>query len=72
MAIDMLAEPSECLVITDETAKPAVVAADLLAQSEHDVAARAILVSTSEEMIAAVDKEVQLQLATLPTADTAR
>ena len=72
MAIDMLAGPSECLVIADETAKPAVVAADLLAQSEHDVAARAILVSTSEEMIAAVDKEVQLQLATLPTADTAR
>ena len=72
VAIDMLAGPSECLVIADETANPKIVAADLLAQAEHDVAARAILVSSSESMIAAVDTQIQLQLATLPTAETAR
>lgn len=72
VAIDMLAGPSECLVVADETADPAVVAADLLAQSEHDVAARAILVTPSASFVTSVDGELQKQLATLPTADTAR
>ena len=60
--IDMLAGPSEVLVICDETANAQVVAADLIAQAEHDVVARAILLSTSAEMIQNVDKQVQSQL----------
>ena len=64
--IDMLAGPSEVLVICDDTANPEIVAADLLAQAEHDVVARAILVSTSVEMIDAVEKEVTFQLSKLP------
>ena len=72
VTIDMLAGPSECLVVADDSANAKVVAADLLAQAEHDTAARAILVSTSAEMIEAVDLEVRAQLATLPTAETAR
>ena len=64
--IDMLAGPSEVLVICDETANAEVVAADLIAQAEHDVVARAILVSTSQETIDAVDKHVTIQLACLP------
>lgn len=72
VAIDMLAGPSECLVIADDAANPKIIAADLLAQSEHDVAARAILVSTSQKIIGAVDKEIEDQLSDLPTAATAR
>lgn len=72
VAIDMLAGPSECLVIADESADAAVVAADLLAQSEHDVAARAILVSPSASLVEKVTAEVKRQLSTLPTAETAR
>jgi histidinol dehydrogenase len=64
--IDMLAGPSEVLVICDETANAEIVAADLIAQAEHDVVARAILVSTSQEMIDAIDKQVSLQLDCLP------
>mmetsp|Transcript_3898 Transcript_3898/g.5804 ORF Transcript_3898/g.5804 Transcript_3898/m.5804 type:complete len:434 (-) Transcript_3898:964-2265(-) len=64
--IDMLAGPSEVLVIADETANASVVAADLLAQAEHDVVARAILVSTSKEIMEQVDREVQDQLEALP------
>jgi phosphoribosyl-ATP pyrophosphohydrolase/phosphoribosyl-AMP cyclohydrolase/histidinol dehydrogenase len=72
VAIDMLAGPSECLVIADDTANPKIIAADLLAQAEHDVAARAILISTSQRVIDAVDIEIEAQLVDLPTADTAR
>lgn len=72
VAIDMLAGPSECLVIADENADARIVAADLLAQSEHDVAARAILVTPSSAMIDAVEAEVKKQLSVLPTAETAR
>ena len=70
--IDMLAGPSECLVIADESASAEVIAADLLAQAEHDVDARPILVTTSSAIADAVDAELERQLATLPTADTAR
>ena len=49
--IDMLAGPSECLVLADETADPAIVAADLLAQAEHDADALPILVTTSAELV---------------------
>jgi len=49
--IDMLAGPSECLVIADGAADPAVVAADLLAQAEHDADALPVLVTTSAELV---------------------
>ena len=64
--IDMLAGPSEVLVIADKTADATIVAADLIAQAEHDVVARAILVSDNEEVIDAVDKEVTSQVNALP------
>jgi histidinol dehydrogenase len=64
--IDMLAGPSEVLVICDDTANPEVVAADLIAQAEHDVVARAILLSTDSDIIDKVDKEVAKQTEALP------
>lgn len=64
--IDMLAGPSEVLVIADKTANAKIVAADLIAQAEHDVVARAILVSDDEGIIEAVDKEVTSQVDALP------
>lgn len=64
--IDMLAGPSEVLVICDETANGPVVAADLIAQAEHDVVARAILLSTDSDMIETIDKEVCKQIEALP------
>ncbi|MEO1227639.1 MAG: histidinol dehydrogenase [Myxococcota bacterium] len=69
--IDMLAGPSEVLVIADDTADPKTVAADLLAQCEHDVEARGLLVTPSEPLILAVRAEIERQLATLPTRKTA-
>uniref|UniRef100_A0AAV1UHI0 Histidinol dehydrogenase n=1 Tax=Peronospora matthiolae TaxID=2874970 RepID=A0AAV1UHI0_9STRA len=71
-AIDMLAGPSECLVLADETADAAVIAADLLAQAEHDTAAVPILVTTSQAIIDAVNHELSVQFETLSTAETAR
>ena len=64
--IDMLAGPSEVLVICDDTANPEVVAADLIAQAEHDVVARAILLSTSDGIIEKVDAQVAVQIDALP------
>ncbi|KAL7566554.1 hypothetical protein ACA910_000624 [Epithemia clementina (nom. ined.)] len=64
--IDMLAGPSEVLVICDETANPKIVAADLIAQAEHDVVARAILLSTSSDIIQQIDQEVARQVKALP------
>ncbi len=64
-AMDMPAGPSEVLVIADEKANPIFVASDLLAQAEHDVAAQVILVTTSEKLIAEVQKEVERQTAYL-------
>jgi histidinol dehydrogenase len=69
--IDSIAGPSEVLIIADATARPAWVAADLLAQAEHDREARAILVTTSPEVAAAVDEEVRAQLAALPRREIA-
>ncbi|MFL6735045.1 MAG: histidinol dehydrogenase [Sphingomicrobium sp.] len=71
-AIDMPAGPSELLVIADHSASPAVVAADLLSQAEHDRTAQVLLVTPSSELAAAVELELQGQLATLPRADIAR
>jgi len=64
--IDSIAGPSEVLIIADNDAPAAWVAADLLAQAEHDREARAILVTTSSGLAAAVAKELETQLATLP------
>jgi histidinol dehydrogenase len=64
--IDSIAGPSEVLIIADADAPAAWVAADLLAQAEHDREARAILVTTSSALAAAVAREVEAQLATLP------
>jgi len=70
-AIDMPAGPSEVLVITDETANPAFVAADLLAQAEHGADSQAILVSTTQEMIDQTLLQIDIQLKDLPRKDVA-
>jgi histidinol dehydrogenase len=64
--IDSIAGPSEILIIADGDADPAWVAADLIAQAEHDTEARAVLVTPSPALAAAVDAELVRQLATLP------
>jgi histidinol dehydrogenase len=70
--IDMLAGPSEVLVIADNTCDPDTVAADLLAQAEHDTEARPILVCTEESIAHKVNDCMQARMALLPTAETAR
>jgi len=65
-ALDMPAGPSEVLVIADDTARPAFVAADLLAQAEHSVDAQVMLVTTSRRLAAACIVELERQMATLP------
>lgn len=72
VGIDGLAGPSEILVIADDQADPALVAADLLAQAEHDIDALPMLVSTSIRLDNGVDYEISLQLADLPTSSVAR
>lgn len=64
--IDMIAGPSEILVIADEKANPVYVAADLLSQAEHDPMASAILLTTSEELLESVNKELKRQIEVLP------
>lgn len=66
VSIDSIAGPSEILVIADETARPAVIAADLLSQAEHDEAAYALLLCTSEAIVSAVRAELARQVAVLP------
>jgi histidinol dehydrogenase len=70
-AIDMPAGPSEVLVIADETANPAYIAADLLAQAEHGIDSQSILVATSAELIEKSVAELERQLAILPRAEIA-
>jgi phosphoribosyl-ATP pyrophosphohydrolase/phosphoribosyl-AMP cyclohydrolase/histidinol dehydrogenase len=72
VGIDGLAGPSEILVIADAHADASLVAADLLAQAEHDVDAIPALITTSAELADSVDAEIEAQLADLPTADVAR
>ena len=67
--IDMVAGPSEVLVIADETANPAYVAADLLSQAEHDRLASAVLLTTSMELARAVDAEIVRQAGYLSRSD---
>ncbi len=70
--IDMIAGPSEILVLADGTCNPKFVAADLLSQAEHDRLASAVLVTDSEELAYAVRDEIEAQLKTLPREDIAR
>ncbi|MCA9762689.1 MAG: histidinol dehydrogenase [Gemmatimonadetes bacterium] len=72
VGIDMLAGPSELVVLADDSADPAIVAADLLGQAEHDVDALPVLVTTSADLVESVRRELAEQLAVLPTAQTAR
>jgi histidinol dehydrogenase len=65
-AIDMPAGPSEVCVIADETARPDFVAADLLSQAEHGIDSQVLLITTSEQMLNDVWKEVEAQLEQLP------
>jgi len=71
VAIDMPAGPSEVAIIADETANPAFVAADFLSQAEHGLDSQAVLVTTSQSMLEAVDKEVKRQLDLLPRKEIA-
>jgi histidinol dehydrogenase len=71
VAIDMLAGPSELVVIADGNADPAVVAADLLAQAEHDPDALPVIITVDEALLPRVEAEVAAQLVDLPTAATA-
>jgi len=68
--IDQLPGPTETLLVADGTASPALVAADMIAQSEHDPLASALLVTTSDELARAVCAEVGRQLETLERRDT--
>jgi histidinol dehydrogenase len=70
--IDSIAGPSEIVVLADDTADAAYIAADLLSQAEHDEMASAILVTTSDKLADAVSAEVERQLATLPRETIAR
>ena len=72
VAIDMIAGPSEILVVADGTADPHYVAADLLSQAEHDKLASAVLVTDSMTLAQAVQAEVEVQLQTLSRQEIAR
>jgi histidinol dehydrogenase len=70
--IDMIAGPSEILIIADETATPKFLAADMLSQAEHDVLASSILVTTSKKVADETVKELYLQLDRLPRKEIAQ
>ncbi|MCA6105763.1 histidinol dehydrogenase [Bradyrhizobium cenepequi] len=72
VGIDMIAGPSEVLVIADATSNADWIAADLLAQAEHDTSAQSILITDSARLAADVERAVEAQLSTLPRADIAR
>src|SRR6202790_2825797 len=72
VGIDMIAGPSEVLVIADETGNAGWIAADLLAQAEHDASAQSILITDDAALADEVERAVQSQLKTLPRADIAR
>ena len=72
VAIDMIAGPSEILVLADGKSNPKWVAADLLSQAEHDVLSSAVLVTDSRELAKSVQAEVEAQLEALPRKDIAR
>ncbi len=72
VSIDMIAGPSEILVIADSKSNPEHVAADLLSQAEHDKLASAVLVTDSEELASAVSDELERQIPLLSRAEIAR
>lgn len=72
VGIDMVAGPSEVVVIADADNDPAWIASDLLAQAEHDAAAQAILITDDEAFARAVEQAVEAELQVLPRANTAR
>jgi len=72
VGIDMIAGPSEVLVIADRTGNAGWIAADLLAQAEHDVNAQSILITDDAALAADVERALEAQLSTLPRADIAR
>ena len=72
VAIDMIAGPSEILVLADDSCNPAFVAADLLSQAEHDKMASAVLVTDSEKLAEQVAEEIEKQIPELLRADIAR
>ncbi|MEW6767212.1 MAG: histidinol dehydrogenase [Pseudomonadota bacterium] len=72
VGIDMIAGPSEVLVIADKTANADWIAADLLAQAEHDVSAQSILITDDETLAKDVERAVETQLTTLPRGKIAR
>ena len=71
VGIDMTAGPSDVLILGDATTNPVFAAADMLAQAEHDVNARAVLITTSSELATAVAQELEAQLAQLPRREIA-
>lgn len=71
VAIDLPAGPSEVLVMADESATPAFVAADLLSQAEHGADSQVVLLTTSEEVLQEVEQELQAQLEVLPRKEFA-
>ncbi|MBQ5889833.1 MAG: histidinol dehydrogenase [Clostridia bacterium] len=72
VSIDMIAGPSEILVVADSTSNPKFVAADLLSQAEHDRMASAVLVTDSEELAKKVSDELERQIPLLPRKEIAR
>lgn len=70
--IDMIAGPSEILVISDEKSSPVVLAADMLSQAEHDKMATAVLITTSKSLAGQVASELEEQLKLLPREEIAR
>ncbi|MGA1865797.1 MAG: histidinol dehydrogenase [bacterium] len=70
--IDMLAGPSEILIVADETAPPQFIAADLLSQAEHDERASSILITVSSLLIDSVNKEIETQMNYLERKETCR
>ena len=72
VSIDMIAGPSEILIVADGTCDPGVVAADMLSQAEHDKLASAVLVTDSEALALAVSEELEKQIAVLPRCEIAR
>jgi histidinol dehydrogenase len=72
VGIDMIAGPSEVLILADKDANPDWIAADLLAQAEHDTAAQSILITDHPPLADQVDRAVTAQLTTLPRGEVAR
>ena len=70
--IDMIAGPSEILIISDKTGNPVHIAADMLSQAEHDPMASAVLVTDSEELASKVSEQIEIQLNVLPRKEICR